>query len=302
MENLPSHVTRIQLPISEAANFEALRKRTESVSLQAINHKLLKKVDPYQEFGVSDQKSANLCMAQSAAMLLKHAFEEKIAKSGSRNMSSRDVRIDLIIFSLTMDLIPIGMTGINPNTLDESENVQQLEIMRVLKRLTNESFFEPEGWKMIAKKLYLSKKHKDLFGEPIDDHKLTFEKVLLNENFVFTRPVIVTVAHWLPERKKVFFFQSVLERIEDDNFVLANNAFVKGSEEIHIPVKSPYYNWDSRAMRKMIQKHKSSLYEDNNIRLYFVNEKEKPKEGIDVPEMEPERYYLLSAAFSLQFV
>jgi len=192
--------------------------------------------------------------------------------------------------------------------------------MRVLKRLTNESFFEPEGWKMIAKKLYLSKKHKDLFGEPIDDHKLTFEKgkkieikeefifnlmiflVLLNENFVFTRPVIVTVAHWLPERKKVFFFQSVLERIEDDNYVLANNAFVKGSEEIHIPVKSPYYNWDSRAMRKMIQRHKSSLYEDNNIRLYFVNEKEKPKEGIDVPEMEPERYYLLSAAFSLQFV
>lgn len=65
MENLPSHVTRIQLPISEAANFEALRKRTESVSLQAINHKLLKKVDPYQEYGVSDQKSANLCMAQA---------------------------------------------------------------------------------------------------------------------------------------------------------------------------------------------------------------------------------------------
>lgn len=188
MENLPSHVTRIQLPISEAANFEALRKRTESVSLQAISHKLLKKVDPYQEFGVSDQKSANLCMAQSAAMLLKHAFEEKIAKSGSRNMSSRDVRIDLIIFSLTMDLIPIGMSGINPNTLDESENVQQLEIMRVLKRLTNESFFEPEGWKMIAKKLYLSKKHKDLFGEPIDDHKLTFEKgkkIEIKEEFIF---------------------------------------------------------------------------------------------------------------------
>jgi len=77
-----------------------------------------------------------------------------------------------------MDLIPIGMSGINPNTLDESENVQQLEIMRVLKRLTNESFFEPEGWKMIAKKLYLSKKHKDLFGEPIDDHKLIYQKGL----------------------------------------------------------------------------------------------------------------------------
>ena len=112
----------------------------------------------------------------------------------------------------------------------------------------------------------------------------------------------MTVAHWLPERKKVFFFQSVLERIEDSNYVLANNAFVKGSEEIHIPVDSPYYNWDSRAMRKMIQKRKSSLYEDNNVRLCFVNEKLKPKEGIDVPEMEPERYYLLSAAFSLQFV
>ena len=99
--------------------------------------------------------------------------------------------------------------------------------------------------------------------------------VLLNENFVFARPVIVTVAHWLPERKKVFFFQSVLERIEDRNYVLANNAFVKGSEEIHIPVNSPYYNWDSRAMRKMIQKQKSSLYEDNNVRLNFFKDAEK---------------------------
>ena len=176
MNNLPSHVTMIKLPISEAANFEALRKRTESVSLQAINHQLLKKVDPYQDFGVSDQKSANLCMAQSAAMLLKHAFEEKIAKDGTRNMTTREVRIDRIIFSLTMDLIPIGMNGIDPNLTKEGENVQQLEIMRVLKRLTHESFFEPEGWKMIAKKLYLSKKHKDLFGEPIDDHKLTYER------------------------------------------------------------------------------------------------------------------------------
>ena len=54
---------------------------------------------------------------------------------------------------------------------------------------------------------------------------------MLNENFVFSRPLSVTGAYFLPTRRidgidyaeEVFFHQMTLDRIENGEYVLQNN-------------------------------------------------------------------------------
>jgi len=57
--------------------------------------------------------------------------------------------------------------------------------------------------------------------------------VLLNENYVFSRPLSVTGAYFLPKRRidgidypeEVFFHQMTLDRIENGEYVLQNTQF-----------------------------------------------------------------------------
>ena len=57
--------------------------------------------------------------------------------------------------------------------------------------------------------------------------------VLLNENYVFSRPLSVTGAYFLPTRRidgidyaeEVFFHQMTLDRIENGEYVLQNTQF-----------------------------------------------------------------------------
>ena len=56
---------------------------------------------------------------------------------------------------------------------------------------------------------------------------------MLNENFVFSRPLSVTGAYFLPTRRidgidyaeEVFFHQMTLDRIENGEYVLQNTQF-----------------------------------------------------------------------------
>ena len=60
---------------------------------------------------------------------------------------------------------------------------------------------------------------------------------MINENFVFSRPLSVTGAYFLPTRRidgidypeKVFFHQMTLDRIENGEYVLQNTQFTDQS-------------------------------------------------------------------------
>ncbi|CBY11880.1 unnamed protein product [Oikopleura dioica] len=131
-----------------------------------------------------------------------------------------------------------------------------------------------------------------------NQHALT-KKVMLNENYVFSRPLSVTGAYFLPNRRidgidyaeEVFFHQMTLDRIENGEYVLQNTQFsVDHPPVIKIKQTRPYYD-SSSFVTNLFNQTGDNFYDDGVLKMKLVNE---------TLFMNKNCWYLLPQAYSLK--
>ena len=126
-------------------------------------------------------------------------------------------------------------------------------------------------------------------------------QVLLNENFLFTRPLTVTGAYLLPD-DTIFFHQMVLDRVDDltDEYVLQNSSFDHGGAVLRIPKTREYYVNEFMMVNNNPAPGEFKFYGPNGEFMWLVNE--------DFDSTETHRpmmhntWYLLPQAYSLTLV
>ena len=121
---------------------------------------------------------------------------------------------------------------------------------------------------------------------------------ILNENFIFTRPLTVTGAYLLPDRVTIFFHQMVLDRIDNENdcfnaeYVIHNTSFGHGGPVLKIPKTRAYYVNESIMRNNQTGPNEFKFYGPNpGDFMRLVNEKSG--------NMQPNTWYLLPQAYSI---
>ena len=122
--------------------------------------------------------------------------------------------------------------------------------------------------------------------------------VTLNENFHFTRPLTVTGAYLVPDRHDgrdfiglVFFHQMVLDRIDNEEYVIHNTSFDEGGPVLRIPITRAYYVNGDVMFKNSYGPDEFKFYGDKGVFMWLVNERFK--------NMQPNTWYLCPQAYSL---
>jgi hypothetical protein len=134
--------------------------------------------------------------------------------------------------------------------------------------------------------------------------------VLLNENFLFIRPLTVTGAFLLPDQvidgdffsEEVFFHQMVLDRVDvsTDEYVLQNSSFEDGGAVLRIPKTREYYVNEDVMLNNNPAPGEFKFYGPKGEFMWLVNE----DFGINETHrpMKQNSWYLLPQAYSLNLV
>ena len=125
--------------------------------------------------------------------------------------------------------------------------------------------------------------------------------VILNENFVFTRPLTVTGAFLLPD-DTIFFHQMVLDRVDDstDEYVLQNSSFKHGGPVFRVPKTREYYANEIMMLKNNPAPGEFKYYGKNGEFMWLVNEDFDSSETYR--PMMHDTWYLLPQAYSLTLV
>ncbi|CBY13853.1 unnamed protein product [Oikopleura dioica] len=264
---------------------------TKSCQMSNLKQKMTKCVNLTMQNltkNILDQKSSNLCVPISVTTLLRFAMKNDLSFVDKNDQNT----FDKILTILTMIVYPRSLAGLNLNPKKEESQFQTNDVETLLKRICKKTYLKESGWEIIrTQKLY----------EP-DESTCEFEKVLLNENFSFSRPLTVTGAYFLPARtidgvffpEKVFFHQMTLDRIENDEYVLQNSEISVPAQVIKIKKTHPYYapihdfNYYYNSQTGL------SIYNDGSIKMQLVNEL--------ATNMSCETWYLLPQAYSLKLI
>jgi len=192
---------------------------------------------------ILDQKSSNLCVPISVTTLLRFSIKNDLSFVDKGN----NYTFDKILTNLTMAVYPRSLAGLNLNPKKEENDFQTNDIETLLERVCKKTYLKESGWEIIRKQSLSSSDQpaestcKYEKGKKLSEiHKITIS-VMLNENFVFSRPLSVTGAYFLPTRRidgidfaeEVFFHQMTLDRIENGEYILQNTQF----SENHPPGK-----------------------------------------------------------------
>ncbi|CBY15266.1 unnamed protein product [Oikopleura dioica] len=169
-----------------------------------------------------DQKWSNLCVPISITALLRFAMKNDLAFDDKYN----DYTFEQILTTLTMIVYPRSLAGLNLNPKKEEKDFQTNDIETMLERICKKTYLKESGWEIVRKLGYLEQVPSEC----------EFKNVILNENFVFCRPLIVTGAFLLPD-DTVCFHQMVLDRVDDltDEYVIQNSDFQHDGPVLRIP-------------------------------------------------------------------
>ncbi|CBY31701.1 unnamed protein product [Oikopleura dioica] len=170
---------------------------------------------------VLDQNSSNLCVPISVTALLRFAITNDLAFDDDE----KEYSFDKILTILTMIVYPRSMAGLNLNPKKEEKNNQMNNVETLIERICQKTFLSESGWEII--------RTHNMYGSTPASSVCEFKKVILNQNFVFSRPLTVTGAYFRPNRtidgifyeKEVIFHQMTLDRIENNTFILQNTNF-----------------------------------------------------------------------------
>ncbi|CBY36763.1 unnamed protein product [Oikopleura dioica] len=285
---------------------------TKSCQMSSLKQKLTKWVNlDFQNLteNVFDQKSSNLCVPISVTTLLRFSMKTDLAFVDKNNYYT----FDKILTNLTMIVYPRSLAGLNLNPKKEENDFQMNDIETMLERICKKTYLRKSGWEII--------RNQNLFSEPAES-TCEYIKVTLNQNFVFSRPLTVTGAYFLPARtidgvfynEKVVFHQMTLDRIENNTFILQNTDFnhspvlvfiyffkfifniLKPKKVIRIGLTNPYYAPIHSRYYKMLYESLNqtgrNFYDDGTIQMQLVNE--------TLTYMHNDLWYLLPDAYSLQ--
>ncbi|CBY15893.1 unnamed protein product, partial [Oikopleura dioica] len=267
---------------------------TKSVKVSSLKQNATKCVNQDLENvtkNLLDQKSSNLCVPISVATLLRFAMKNDLGfvdKNDDYDLYSAEK----ILSTLILIVYPRSMAGLNLNPKKEESEFQLNEIELLLERLCKKTYLMETGWNIIRQ---LDKDEKDRPKKST----CKFEKVLLHENFVFSRPLSVTGAIIIPHKiidgidypEKVFFHQMTLDRIENGEYVLQNNQFSdKSSTVIRIKQRYPHYAAEP-FVSNLENQTGDNIFTDGNIKIELINEQYY---------MTRNRWFLLPYAYSLK--
>ncbi|CBY15344.1 unnamed protein product [Oikopleura dioica] len=168
---------------------------------------------------VLDQKSGNLCVPISVTTLLRFAIKTDLSFVDIDNAYT----FEKILTSLTMIVYPRSLAGLNLNPKKEEITFQTNDVETLLERICKKTYLRESGWEIIRTQDWVKP------AESTCDYK----KVTLNQNFVFSRPLTVTGAYFIPARtingvfynEEVVFHQMTLDKIENNTFILQNTDF-----------------------------------------------------------------------------
>ncbi|CAG5106057.1 Oidioi.mRNA.OKI2018_I69.chr1.g2663.t1.cds [Oikopleura dioica] len=96
------------------------------------------------------------------------------------------------------------------------------DIVNLLERICTKTYIMESGWEIIRRLGQTNLTRPDL-------SYCTYQTVTLHENFIFDRPLTVTVAINIKERG-VHFHQMTVDNIKNCEYVLQNNEFTNASE------------------------------------------------------------------------
>ncbi|CBY20715.1 unnamed protein product [Oikopleura dioica] len=225
---------------------------------------------------VFDQKESNLCVPISVTSLIRHALKYDLNFDDEYNNYS----IEKLLTIFTMVIYPRSLSGLNLNPNTDEKDFQSTETELLLKRLKNHTYLMKSGWEIIRK-----------MGHPnIPKSVFKYETVILNKNFIFSRPLTVTGAY-LVSKGLIKFHQMTLDRIEECNYVLQNTMLSIDAPILRIKMDNPYYVTPERIYQKLSLKQESLIMLHDNVSMDMVNE--------NFGEMKKEKCYLLPKAYSL---
>ena len=220
---------------------------------------------------VLNQQFSNLCVPIAVTTLIKYSLAHDLNFHDQQNEYS----FTRILTSLIMIVYPRSLAGLNLNPKEEETDFQRNDIESLLRRLTKSTYLSPSGWDIIRninsynaihkierpKKFISSGSRSPSWKRPTSgcsskssnkpvDSICSVEKVTLNKNFKFKRPVTLTGAYLKPDGK-VFFHQMVLDRIENEEFIIQNTQFTASAEAVlRIPLSNPFYVTHEMACRQ----------------------------------------------------
>ncbi|CBY11882.1 unnamed protein product [Oikopleura dioica] len=215
---------------------------------------------------ILDQKSSNLCVPISVTTLLRFAIKNDLSFVDQYD----NYTFEKILTILTMIVYPRSLAGLNLNPKKEENDFQTNDVETLLERICKKTYLYTSGWEIVRTQSY---------SEPAES-TCEFEKVLLNENYVFSRPLSVTGAYFLPTRRidgidypeEVFFHQMTLDRIENGEYVLQNTQFsVNHPPVIKIKQTRPYYD-SSSFVTNLFNQTGDNFYDDGVLKMKLVNE------------------------------
>ena len=263
---------------------------------------------------VLNQKFSNLCVPIAVTTLIRYSLAHDLKFHDERN----EYTFDRILTSLTMVVYPRSLAGLNLNPKEEETDFQKNDIESLLKRLTKNTYLSPSGWDIIRninsynaihkierpKKFISSGSRSPSWRRPTSgssskssskpvDSICSIEKVTLNKNFKFSRPVTLTGAY-LQTDGEVLFHQMVLDRIENNQFIIQTTEFSTDSGALlRVPISRPFYVTHEMA-RHQFQLTGRYIYSTMSEFMELVNER--------IGNMEVKIWYLLPQAYSLTFV
>ncbi|CBY42953.1 unnamed protein product, partial [Oikopleura dioica] len=235
---------------------------------------------------VFDQKSTNLCVPISVTTLLRFSIKNDLAFVDKDDKYT----FEKILTNLTMIVYPRSLAGLNLNPKKEENNFQTNDVETLLERICKKTYLKESGWEII-------RKQNTFLYRPVES-ACDYEKVMLNENFVFSRPLSVTGAYFLPTRRidgidypeEVFFHQMTLDRIENGEYILQNTQFsVNHPPVIKIKQTRPYYD-SSSFVTNLFNQTGDNFFDDGVLKMKLVNE---------TLFMKKNCWFLLPQAYSL---
>ncbi|CBY40044.1 unnamed protein product, partial [Oikopleura dioica] len=187
--------------------------------------------------------------------LLRYAMKNDLAFDDKKN----NYTFDKILTTLTMIVYPRSLAGLNLNPKKEENYFRTNDVETILERICKKTYLRLSGWEIV----------RDQGCPEPDESTCEYKKVMLNENFVFSRPLSVTGAYFLPTRRidgidypEVFFHQMTLDRIENGEYVLQNTQFsVNHPPVIKIKQTRPYYD-SSSFVTNLFNQTGDNFYDD----------------------------------------
>ena len=114
--------------------------------------------------------------------------------------------------------------------------------------------------------------------------------VTLNEYFVFERPLTVTGV-FLSRGGELLFNQMLLDRVENNKYILQNNLHTHSPAQLRIPLKDRYYNRTETQEWQTFDVHSKNIKYGTKIR--------RQNRSFNII---PEEWYLLPEAYSIILV